>query len=89
MTKPVFCANCQADTDHDATIDQNGDLVLTCACGRSIKFPAAFDAEQVDEAIAAHKAANEGQISIDKQLEKFGIDEQSADDAPSEEEPAA
>lgn len=73
MTKLAFCANCQTETDHEASIADNGDLVLTCPCGRSMKFPSSFDADQLADALNAHKAANDGQVTVDGQLAKFGL----------------
>ena len=59
----VFCANEQADTEHTLDMDGNGEVVLTCACGRFIKLPADTTPESFKAYIAAHKEANMGQIS--------------------------
>lgn len=60
----MFCANEQAETDHTLDIDGNGEIVLTCGCGRFIKLPATTDAAGLKAYIDAHKTANEGQISV-------------------------
>ncbi len=79
MTKTIFCANCQADKDHDAGLDAEGGLLLTCPdCERNLKFPSGIDASQLDDLIAEHKEANEGQVSVAAQLEKFGLTEDSS-----------
>lgn len=75
MTKLAFCANCQTEKEHLASIADNGDLVLTCDCGRALKFPSSFDAEDLANALETHKGANEGQITKEGQLAKFGLNE--------------
>lgn len=62
-TITVFCANEQADTEHVLDVDGAGEIVLTCACGRFLKLPAGTDSAGLKAYIAAHKTANEGQVS--------------------------
>lgn len=64
-TLTFFCANEQADTAHVLDIDGNGEVVLTCACGRFIKLPRTTTPESLKAYVEAHKAANEGQITVE------------------------
>ena len=59
----IFCANEQVDTDHTLDIDGNGEVVLTCGCGRFVKLPKETTVDSLKAYIEAHKAANMGQIS--------------------------
>lgn len=61
----VFCAKEQKETAHVLDIDGNGEIVLTCECGSFIKLPRGTDAEGLKAYVATHKAANEGQISVE------------------------
>lgn len=73
MQKTIYCTKCAADTPHDAAVER-GDIVFTCStdgCGRFLKFPADITAEDLQAAVAAHKAANTG-------LEYIVTDEQAA-----------
>ena len=74
MTKDVFCANCQMITVQDAEVDEHGDLILTCPCDRFIKIPA-DQADHLDDVLAEHHEANEGQVKRADQLAKFGLDD--------------
>ncbi len=75
MTKPVFCADCQQMMDHDATVDGNGDLNLTCpTCERVLKFPSGIDASQLDELVSEHESANDGQVVVAKVLADMGLE---------------
>lgn len=65
-TITFFCANDQAETAHTLDIDGNGEVVLTCACGRFIKLPKGTTAEQLQQYAADHKAGNAGQVSVEK-----------------------
>jgi len=65
-TISAFCANEQADTQHSVDIDSIGEVVLTCGCGRFIKFPAGTDAATLKAGLEVHKASNEGQITREK-----------------------
>lgn len=70
IKKQIFCANEQADTDHDCTLDQNKEVVASCVtCGRILKFPMPKDQEHWDELTAAHQQANAGQVSVEKAAE--------------------
>lgn len=60
----VFCAEEQADTDHVLDIDGVGEIVLTCDCGRFLKFPAGTTSEDLKAYIAKHRASNQGQVSV-------------------------
>lgn len=61
----MFCANEQDDTEQVLDVDGNGEITLTCECGRFIKLPATTDAAGLKAYIDEHKAANMGQISQD------------------------
>lgn len=65
-TVKLFCANDQAETDHALDIDGAGEIVLTCACGRFIKLPKGTDAAGIKAYATAHRASNEGQMSVEK-----------------------
>lgn len=65
-TIKFFCANDQAETDHALDIDGNGEIVLTCPCGRFVKLPKGTDAAGIRSYAEAHRAANQGQVSVEK-----------------------
>lgn len=74
----MFCARCQKESTHKLDVASNGEVVITCLtilsekteeqpevrCERFIKFPNSVDAAKLKEYIAAHKTANEGQVSV-------------------------
>lgn len=69
-TKKAFCANCQEITEQAVSVDNNGEYLFECECGRFIKFPADVD---IKEALKRHEEVNKGQISqaeIDKANEE-------------------
>jgi hypothetical protein len=35
----LFCALCGEPTEREVSVDANGEMVATCACGRFLKFP--------------------------------------------------
>ncbi len=81
MTKTIlaFCANEQKHTNHALDIDGAGEIVLTCECGRFIKFPKGTTPEELKKLLEDHTVANVGQISMEaieaekaKLLEAFG-----------------
>lgn len=82
----MFCANEQTDTDHTLDIDGNGEVVLTCACGRFIKLPADTTPESLTAYVEAHKASNEGQITVEametRKAELLGELVSTSDQAP-------
>jgi hypothetical protein len=62
MQKLIYCAKCAVETPHDTAVER-GDIIFTCSidgCGRFLKFPSAITAEDLQLAVAAHKAANMG-----------------------------
>lgn len=63
IKKSLFCANCQADTDHSLSI-VGRELIAECSCGRFIKWPAGFTEEQWAEAFRIHKEHNLGQKKV-------------------------
>lgn len=65
MTKPLFCANCQADTDQKFEV-HNRELISTCGCGRQLHWPVDVDAPALRALFDAHKVANTGQIHMSK-----------------------
>lgn len=62
-SKPVFCAACQAVTEHDVTVDKNHEIVATCKCGRFLKLPLVNTADELQNHLDAHHQANKGQVS--------------------------
>jgi hypothetical protein len=62
-TLSFFCANEQDDTDHTVDIDHNGEVVLSCGCGRFIKLPADTTPESLQAYVVAHREANMGQVT--------------------------
>jgi hypothetical protein len=66
MTKSIFCAACQEETEHEVVLVKNNhgheEAVATCSCGRAIKFPASLTSEELRAAIEAHKVSNTGQL---------------------------
>lgn len=73
MIKKLLCANCQSETDHEFVIAKN-ELVATCGCGRSVKFPGHLSKDELKAAFDAHNAANAGQVPA--------VDEPIPDDHP-------
>lgn len=63
---PLFCADSQEVVNHTLEVDANGEVILTSPTGRVIKLPAGTTATQLKEFAAKHKAANEGQLSVEK-----------------------
>jgi hypothetical protein len=63
----AFCANCQAEKPHAVSVQNtNGEIILTCDCGRFIKLAPETSPEAAQEMLAEHKTANEGQVSMEK-----------------------
>lgn len=62
-TKLTFCANCQEKKDHVVTVDNNGEFLFTCECGRFFKLPGTLDKEGVKAALDLHEESNKGQLS--------------------------
>jgi hypothetical protein len=74
LTKDIFCAKDQIVTPHKGAIDAGGEFVFTCqneGCDRFIKLPADTDPQDFNTFVEAHKAANEGQVSIEAQEKKL------------------
>jgi RNase P subunit RPR2 len=66
MTKKAFCANCQTDTAHQLEADMNGEIVLTCDCGRFQKLPAGLSKKGMEKELASRKENNQGQVSLEE-----------------------
>ena len=67
MFKSIFCAGCQATTDHGVALDKNSEILATCAvCQRSVKFPLVNTEAQLNQLLANHEQASKGQISRSK-----------------------
>lgn len=81
MTKTAFCANCQADTIHQMEVDQNGEIVLTCDCGRFQKLPAGMTKTEMKDELSHRKETAEGQVSLE---ESYRAAEEIADSADEE-----
>ena len=65
-TIPAFCANCQEETPHTVSVQDNGEILLTCICDRFIKLPADLEPDGVKTCLDEHKAANEGQLTVER-----------------------
>jgi len=62
-TTTVFCAQCQEDTPHEISVQpHNKEVVLTCACGRFLKFAPGTSTADMKKFLAVHKDTNVGQI---------------------------
>lgn len=80
-TVTAFDASLQRDVPHIVTIDAAGEVVLTSSeSAHFFKLPAGTDAAGLTAGLAAHKAANEGQVTEAAQeaaqaeaLEKLGL----------------
>ena len=73
-TKLVFCANCQEETEHVASVnDRTGDeLLLECeTCGRVLKFPLSVTQEELVALLSDHQEANAGQVTKESQDKKI------------------
>jgi hypothetical protein len=57
-TKSIFCADEQKFTEHELAVDNNGEIVATCPCGRFVKFAAGLTEAEVEGAIDAHETDN-------------------------------
>jgi len=72
LTKTIFCANCQEETEHELNANPSGEVQATCSvCERVLKFPAGINKEEFEAAIITHKIVNLGQVtqeSIDRNL---------------------
>jgi len=60
--KQIFCSACQAMTTQNSVMDQNNEILITCHCGRHLKFPLTETEEQLDALLAAHGRSNQGQV---------------------------
>jgi hypothetical protein len=61
----AFDATLQKDVDHAVDIDGNGEVVLTSVeSGHFIKFSGVATAADLEAKLAAHKAANLGQVTL-------------------------
>ena len=66
LTKTIFCANDQAEQVHDLSASPSGEVQANCqVCGRLIKFPAGVSRDDFDALVAAHKDANQGQVTVE------------------------
>lgn len=65
MKRQVFCAGCQAVTEHGVKLDKNNELEFTCACGRALFFPMTDDPAQLDKWLADHHRDNKGQVTVE------------------------
>ena len=76
MSKLIFCANCQKETEHIMTLSPSGESIFTCQtkdCGRFLKFPVGFTEIKLDDYVKKHEKVNKGQISLEKVMEKLGL----------------
>jgi len=64
-TRDIFCTNEQKLTEHEVSIDNNGEFLLTCECGEFIKLPGDMDKEGIDKALEDNQAENEGKVTLE------------------------
>ena len=68
-TKTIFCAACQRDDEMTLTFainrDGHSEAIAECHCGRFLKF-ALVEAADFERLLAEHRAANLGQVSVEK-----------------------
>lgn len=67
-TATAFCAQCQADGEHEVYVDHNQEMVITCKdCQRMWKIPlsAVETPEDLAALLARHKESNVGQIAVE------------------------
>ncbi len=62
-TRLAFCANEQIEVNHTVTIDNNGEYLFECDCGRFFKLAGNLDKAGIKEALSIHKASNLGQVT--------------------------
>lgn len=65
----IFNARTQQVEEATMSVDGNNDIVATFADETIVKFPAGLDQAQLDELIAEHQEANEGQVIITPEME--------------------
>jgi len=74
MTKELFCAKEQLITNHEGSVDSNGEFVFTCitkGCNSFLKFPASVSPKDFKVLLEKHEAANKGQVSVEIQEKKL------------------
>lgn len=64
-----FVFKCSEDIETGA-VDEKGKAVVE-TCGRFFKVSGELSKAEVEEALETHQAANEGQVSVEKQEEKL------------------
>jgi hypothetical protein len=64
-TKLAFCAAEQTETEHEVTIDENGEFLFTCECGRFFKLSGDLDKDGIKEALVKHQEQNQGQLTVE------------------------
>ena len=50
----IFCAICQADTEHEVATTPTGEIEVTCTCGHFMRFTEMPDQARLD----LHKTEN-------------------------------
>lgn len=75
-TRTIFCANCQATTEHQLEINQQdpSEVLATCTnenCGRFHKLPKSMTAEEFAAYCQSAEEANKGQVNLDREIEKL------------------
>lgn len=69
QTKNAFCAQCQEETDHTVEVDHNGEILMTCECGRFQKFASGMTAKAVNDDLGRRKKASSGLAFIEDMTE--------------------
>ena len=70
VTKTLFCAACQADTQQAFHVHTNDhkhqELISTCACGRELKWPVDATDDELRALFSAHKECNTGHVFVNE-----------------------
>ena len=64
-TRDIFCTNEQEITEHEVSIDNNGEFLLTCKCDEFIKLPGDLNKAEINQAIKENEKENEGKVTLE------------------------
>lgn len=69
-TTTVFCAHCQEDKTHTLSSSRDHtEIIATCECERTVKFPANITKQEFKDLVAEHKANNSGQAVVTESMQ--------------------
>ena len=63
-TREAFCVDEQKITKHVVTIDQNGEYLFVCDCGKSFKLNGDLDKKGITKVLEEHQKENEGKVTL-------------------------